>query len=227
MNVEFLEGRVLLAGAAAKFTTQLSGAAEVPAVQTLARGSAKFTLSKDGSVLRYQLAANRIQNTMGAHIHLAQAGADGPIVVDLFGAGTPKAGRRRVSVRGAITAAQLTGPLAGRSLADLVAEMTAGGAYVNVHTHDGVAPDGTGPGDFPGGEIRGQIRRLGKRFSGGVPIGGTGGPGYSTGESGGPAGGAGSAGGSMGGTGGAVAAGGGGAVGGIYTSGAGGYLYNY
>jgi hypothetical protein len=27
-----------------------------------------------------------------------------------------------------------------------------------VHTNDGVAPPDTGPGDFPGGEIRGQIR---------------------------------------------------------------------
>ena len=32
-----------------------------------------------------------------------------------------------------------------------------GGAYVNVHTNDGVAPPGTGPGDLPGGEIRGDL----------------------------------------------------------------------
>ena len=30
-------------------------------------------------------------------------------------------------------------------------------AYVNVHTNDGVAPPNTGPGDFPGGEIRGFL----------------------------------------------------------------------
>ena len=30
---------------------------------------------------------------------------------------------------------------------------------VNVHTDNGVAPANTGPGDFPGGEIRGQIAR--------------------------------------------------------------------
>jgi hypothetical protein len=28
---------------------------------------------------------------------------------------------------------------------------------VNVHTNDGVDPADSGPGDFPGGEIRGQI----------------------------------------------------------------------
>jgi hypothetical protein len=35
--------------------------------------------------------------------------------------------------------------------------MLAGNAYVNVHTNDGVDPTNTGAGDFPGGEIRGQI----------------------------------------------------------------------
>jgi hypothetical protein len=33
----------------------------------------------------------------------------------------------------------------------------AGRTYVNVHTNDGIAPTNTGPGDFPGGEIRGAI----------------------------------------------------------------------
>jgi hypothetical protein len=49
------------------------------------------------------------------------------------------------------------GLLAGHPLADLVAEMRAGRAYVNVHTDDGVPSPDTGPGDCPGGEIRGQI----------------------------------------------------------------------
>jgi hypothetical protein len=43
------------------------------------------------------------------------------------------------------------------SLSEVLAAMEAGTAYVNVHTNDGVAPPTTGPGDFPGGEIRGQI----------------------------------------------------------------------
>jgi hypothetical protein len=40
----------------------------------------------------------------------------------------------------------------------VLAAMGTGGTYVNVHTDDGVAPPNTGPGDFPGGEIRGQVR---------------------------------------------------------------------
>ena len=58
---------------------------------------------------------------------------------------------------GTITAANLVGPLAGQPLSALVEAIQAGNAYVNVHTNDGVAPTNTGPGDFPGGEIRGQL----------------------------------------------------------------------
>ena len=56
-----------------------------------------------------------------------------------------------------ITEANLAGPLAGKPLADLVALLQSGNAYVNVHTNDGVDPANTGPGDFPGGEIRGNF----------------------------------------------------------------------
>ena len=42
--------------------------------------------------------------------------------------------------------------------ADLIALLDSGGAYVNVHTNDGVDPINTGPGDFPGGEVRGDIK---------------------------------------------------------------------
>jgi hypothetical protein len=48
---------------------------------------------------------------------------------------------------GTITAADLVGPLAGMSIDDLLAEMRAGNAYVNVHSEAN-----------PGGEIRGQIQ---------------------------------------------------------------------
>jgi len=47
--------------------------------------------------------------------------------------------------------------LDGGTLADLLDAIDAGIAYVNVHTDDGIAPTNTGPGDFPGGEIRGQL----------------------------------------------------------------------
>jgi hypothetical protein len=64
---------------------------------------------------------------------------------------------RRLTIEGTFTAADLRGALAGHPLADLIAAIEGGNAYGNVHTDDGVAPANTGAGDFPGGEIRGQL----------------------------------------------------------------------
>ena len=100
-------------------------------------------------------------NVVAAHIHLGSAGINGPVVAFLYdAAGVPPGGGRTngVLAEGTITAANLINGLAGHPLSDLIAAMESGGAYVNVHTNDGVAPTNTGPGDFPGGEIRGQIR---------------------------------------------------------------------
>lgn len=136
------------------FRTHLSGSAEVPvAVDTRAQGQAIFQLSKDGTEMRYKLIAANIENLYMAHIHLAPAGANGPIVVWLYG--TPPAGPDAdlipgrfdgVLAEGTITAADLVGPLAGKTLADLLQAMQDGRTYVNVHTLQ-----------YPPGEIRGQI----------------------------------------------------------------------
>ena len=42
-------------------------------------------------------------------------------------------------------------------VAAVVEAVGSGNAYVSVHTDDGDDPPDTGPGDFPSGEIRGQI----------------------------------------------------------------------
>jgi hypothetical protein len=62
-----------------------------------------------------------------------------------------------VLAEGTITAADLVNNLAGHPLSDLVDAIRAGNTYVNIHTNDGMAPINTGPGDFPGGEVRGQL----------------------------------------------------------------------
>lgn len=101
-----------------------------------------------------------------AHIHLGPSGGIGPIVVGLYPTdgppAAPGAGRfDGVLATGSFTAANLVGPLTGQPLSALIAEMTAGNTYVNVHTDDGTQPTNTGPGDFPDGEIRNQIRHPG------------------------------------------------------------------
>jgi hypothetical protein len=142
------------------FTVPLAGANEVPRRPTQARGVAIFHINDDGTAITYQLNVANIQNVIASHIHLAPAGVNGPIVVFLFGPAAPGGGRVDGPIaQGTITAANLIGPLAGHPLSDLITQLQSGGAYVNVHTSDGVDGIDTGPGDFPGGEIRGQVDR--------------------------------------------------------------------
>ena len=140
------------------FVAVLSGGEEVPPVPTRARGVALFEVAPDGSAIHYKLIVANIHNVVMAHIHLGPRGVNGPVVAWLFGPVPPGGGRfDGVLAEGTITAADLTGPLAGKSLHDLLEEMASGNAYVNVHTNDGKDPPNTGPGDMLSGEIRGQI----------------------------------------------------------------------
>lgn len=141
------------------FVTPLTGEAEVPPRLTDATGQAQFRLINLGDTLVYRLIVDDIQNVVAAHIHLAPVGVNGPIVADLF-MGAPGGGAVSGQIaEGIIESANLKGPLAGQSLSTLIEAMKNHGAYVNVHTNDGVDPTNTGAGDFPGGEIRGQIQR--------------------------------------------------------------------
>jgi hypothetical protein len=140
------------------FVTPLNGSEETPPNASHAQGVAIFQLSPDGTTMTYRLIASNIENVVAAHIHIGPLGCACPVGVGLFPGAAPGGGRHDgVLATGSFTAANFVGPLAGDTMADLVAEINAGNAYVNVHTNDGVAPAGTGPGDLPGGEIRGQL----------------------------------------------------------------------
>jgi hypothetical protein len=139
------------------FRAVLSGADEVPQRDTQARGVAKFMLSDDGTELGFRLIVANIENVFAAHIHCGPPGVNAPVGVTLFG-GAPAGG----PVNGVIAAGTVTAPDPGNGcgwtdLAAVIAAIESGDTYVNVHTNDGVDPPNTGPGDFPGGEIRGQI----------------------------------------------------------------------
>lgn len=130
------------------FTAPLSGDQEVPPVDTDATGLAQFQYKND--VLTYKLIVANIDDVRMSHIHLAPAGSNGGVVVWLYPDGPPPqlipGTTQGILAEGTITADDLVGELAGQTLEDLLAEMAAGNAYVNVHT---VA--------HGGGEIRGQI----------------------------------------------------------------------
>jgi hypothetical protein len=148
--------------------TKLTGDEEVPIRITGAHGSANVRLAKDGQSIDFQLVVNDITNVTMAHIHMQAKGVNGPIVVWFFPSVTstaplPGGGGEHhgLLAQGTFTAADLRGPLAGHPLSDLIAAISAGNTYVNIHTDDGVAPPNTGPGDFPGGEVRGQLDKNG------------------------------------------------------------------
>lgn len=155
---------------ASNLGTHLTGGEEVclpaqcptvtPAVSQ-AQGQAIFRVNDDGTAVDFRLIASNIDNAFMAHIHCAAAGANGPIRMWLYpvigptGSAPLQPGTRQngVLATGTFNPTGITCP-DGRSLLESI---RTGGTYVNVHTNDGVGAGNTGPGDFPGGEIRGQI----------------------------------------------------------------------
>ena len=151
---------VIAAPAVAKnmFNAHLSGKSSVPARETHANGQAMFTLSSDGTTLQYKIILNNIENVVGVRLENAATGVTGPEIAVLYGPAAPGGGK--VSgpfATGTLSATNLVGPMAGRTIADLVVEIQAGRVYVNVLTDDGVGAPNEKPGDFSSGEIRGQL----------------------------------------------------------------------
>lgn len=135
------------------FTATLSGANERPTpVTTPATGSATFSLSADGNTLTWTVTTTGANNVTASHIHVGGAQVAGPVILFLFAGPTAN----NPAISGSTTRATFPSTL-GISWDGLISLMRNGDTYVNVHTDNGVAPANTGPGDFPGGEIRGQI----------------------------------------------------------------------
>lgn len=130
------------------FSAHLSGRNETPPVDTSGQGQFSARLSKDGTKLFFRLNVANLKNITAAHLHMAPKGQDGDVVVTLYNGPTKTVRQRALLAKGTITAAELSGPLAGETLKDLVDAMKAGNVYVNVHTTEN-----------PDGAIRGQVRK--------------------------------------------------------------------
>ena len=140
-------------GESHNFVAVQSGGEEVPPVATRARGHARFWLNADGTELSYRLTVANIEGVTQAHIHLAPAGSNGPVVVFLYGFNPVGTSMSGILAEGTITEANLIARPAisfGGTMAELVAAMRSGGAYVNTHTLA-----------HPPGEVRGQVREAG------------------------------------------------------------------
>ena len=141
---------------------KLRGKNEVPPNASEAKGEATFIVSQDGMSVKYEITVSNIDNPFMAHIHMAAAGVNGPIVQWLFPSTTtttpgptgigPFSG---LLAKGTFTSATFVNALKGHPMSDLLAAIRSGNAYVNVHTNAGGGP--VGPGNLPGGEIRAQL----------------------------------------------------------------------
>jgi hypothetical protein len=119
----------LAAGTSLAAELKLSGAEEVPPVQTSASGSGTITVAPDGAVSG-SVKTTGVQATM-AHIHLAAAGKNGPVIIPLT-----KGADGMFSV-----------PAGAKLNDEQMKAYKAGELYVNVHSDA-----------HKGGEIRAQIK---------------------------------------------------------------------
>ena len=139
---------------ATSFTATLSGANEVPAVTTTATGTATLTVT--GTEITYTINSTNLQNAILGHIHLAEAGQNGPVRLNLCGTGAPEPACTSGT---GVVAEGTNGVTVGApaiTFDDLLTAMRTGGAYVNVHTSAAGCTPGQ-PGCNAGGEIRGQV----------------------------------------------------------------------
>ncbi len=153
-----------MTGAEEVFTPPTPGA-PTPA-DSRAQGEAVFLVSDDGTTVDFRLIASNIDNVIMSHIHCGRPGENGPIRMWLYPnigpSGTPgpngSGPHDGVLNSGTFSPTGVVCPASavGTDM-PLLAAMRAGLTYVNVHTNDGITPTNTGPGDFPGGEIRGQL----------------------------------------------------------------------
>ncbi len=152
------------------FVAVLNGENQVPQRETAATGKAVFSVNHDHKRIDYKVTVNKIENVVGARIHLGKPGEDGPVIATLVGPLPPGKGPKDGTlVQGSLDAGDLQGPLwpgaEGSRVPDdvdllfdeLVSTLRSGRTYVNIQTDLGWKSANPRPGNFQEGEIRGQI----------------------------------------------------------------------
>jgi CHRD domain len=144
----------------------LTGYEETPsAVSTTGRGEFNAIIADDGQSIRYRESFRGLQGTVTqSHIHVGQLSIGGSVVIFLCQTSTnpdptglapecPQEGtvEGRITAANVIAGSQAPQQLQAGDLAAIITAIHAGVTYANVHTNLS-----------PGGEIRGQIRVVGK-----------------------------------------------------------------
>jgi hypothetical protein len=152
---------ILAAGSAeavTKFKTKPFAREEVPAIHSLGNGTFTATLNDANTQLNWEFTFGDLGGSVTqAHIHFAQPGVNGGIMVFLctnlangpIGTQTcPSAGG---TISGVLDASDVVGPTSqGMTVGNfgpVVRALKQGVTYVNLHTDK-----------YPGGEIRGQLK---------------------------------------------------------------------
>ena len=128
------------------FGAFLTGTEEVPPVAASGAGSAKFEVVNNGTGIKFEIRVANTKEIVAAHIHKADFGQNGPIMVDLIHAQNPSGLENGLIAEGILTAQDLRPSFGSKNLNELIAVLNSGMAYVNLHTKSN-----------PAGEIRGQI----------------------------------------------------------------------
>ena len=141
------------AAAQNRFTADLSGFNEVPPIVSDAVGTLAARIDSTQISITFTLSYSGFDSTViQAHIHFAQPGVNGSVVVFLCGPAAPaqQTCPQSGTITGTFTAADvLNAPAQGipaGQLDRLIRALRAGEGYANVHTAN-----------HPGGEIRGRL----------------------------------------------------------------------
>lgn len=132
------------------FVADLNGANEIPPLVSPTTATGVATMTAMGNLLSWRVEVTNLSNVNIGHIHYGPADSARGVMVDL----NPTPGSYTT------TTVIAQGSLVVNDT--VLVHMRAGKAYVNIHTSDNVGGnDPVGPaGDYPGGEIRGQTRKL-------------------------------------------------------------------
>jgi protocatechuate 3,4-dioxygenase beta subunit len=131
------------------FIANLSGKNEGPPITTKATGIARFTVNPNDTI-SYELDVSNINAVIGARV----SQNNGSLLAEVFNpyavhngkSGTPTGQINGVLSSGSLTSDDLSGPLAGKKISDLVNLMKQGKSFVEVRTQQ-----------YQKGEIRGPI----------------------------------------------------------------------
>jgi hypothetical protein len=159
LTIVFLAAAAPVHAQGGTVTTRLRAFEEVPALSTPGGGFFTATINEDGTEVNWQLRYFNMEgNVTQAHLHFAQKGVNGGIMVFLCSNlgngpfGTQVCPTDNGTVSGTFRAIDVTGGAASQGVApgelfSVLRGMRAGVVYANVHTDL-----------FPAGEIRGQIQ---------------------------------------------------------------------